>query len=59
MIELWYTARMKNKFLLFVAAVGSAIALGAVELDGGWVLSMDPANAGKTNGWAEIGRAHV
>ena len=43
---------MKNKFLLFVAAVGGAIAAGAVELDGGWVLSMDPANAGKTNGWA-------
>ena len=43
---------MKNKFLLFVAAVGSAIAAGAVELDGGWVLSMDPTNVGKTNGWA-------
>ena len=30
---------------------------GAVELVGGWMIAMDPANAGKTNGWSAAVRA--
>ena len=37
---------------ILIAAAGMALTVGAVELDGGWTLAMDPANAGKTNGWA-------
>ena len=32
--------------------IAGVLAAGAVELDGGWTLAMDPDNAGKTNGWA-------
>ena len=48
---------MINKLALFVTAIGGALTCGAVELDGGWTLAMDPANAGKTNGWAAAVRA--
>ena len=37
---------------ILIAAAGMALTVGAVELAGGWMLAMDPANAGKTNGWA-------
>ena len=46
---------MKNLFTILVA--GGMLAGGAVELDGGWTLAMDPANVGKTNGWAAAVRA--
>ena len=43
--------------LIAVAACAVWMTAGAVELVGGWTLAMDPANAGKTNGWAAAVRA--
>ena len=43
--------------LIAVLACAVWMTAGAVELVGGWTLAMDPANAGKTNGWASAARA--
>ena len=48
--------RNLENWLAGMGVLAAAFA-GAVELDGGWTLAMDPANVGKTNGWAAAMRA--
>lgn len=43
---------MRRKTMVCVAALLAAGAVNAIELDGGWMLALDPGNCGKTNGWA-------
>ena len=48
---------MAMKSMLCFALVGLALSAGAAELSGGWRLSADPQDVGRTNGWASAIRA--
>ena len=43
---------MRRKTMVCVVALLAAGAVNAIELDGEWMLALDPGNCGKTNGWA-------
>lgn len=45
-----------HRYVLTSLLAVSALASHAIEISDGWKLVMDPANAGKTNGWAAAER---